>query len=84
MLIMLIKLLRLIMMIMMIILIMLIMSKISVITFINSQAAYASYLPFPLPLPSQINPDHRLSSINTLRLKAKEQMEIFKESCFNR
>lgn len=29
-------------------------------------------------------PDHRLSSINTLRLKAKEQMEIFKENCFNR
>lgn len=28
--------------------------------------------------------DHRLSSINTLRLKAKEQMEIFKENCFNR
>ena len=43
-----------------------------------------SPLPFPLPLTSQIPSDHRLSSINTLRLKAKEQMEIFKESCFNR
>ena len=29
-------------------------------------------------------PEHRLNSITTLRLKAKEQMEIFKESCFNR
>ena len=29
-------------------------------------------------------PEHRINSITTLRLKAKEQMEIFKESCFNR
>ena len=38
-------------------------------------------LPF---IPGVVPADHRLSSINTLRLKAKEQMEIFKENCFNR
>ena len=37
-------------------------------------------LPF---LGGMMSPDHRLNSINNLRLKAKEQMEIFKESCFN-
>jgi len=37
-----------------------------------------------LPFLGGMMPDHRLSSINTLRLKAKEQMEIFKENCFNR
>ena len=37
-----------------------------------------------VPFLGGMMPDHRLSSINTLRLKAKEQMEIFKENCFNR
>ena len=32
----------------------------------------------------QCMPGHDHRSITTLRLKAKEQMEIFKESCFNR
>ena len=30
------------------------------------------------------SPDPRLSSINSLRLRAKEQMEILKENCFSR
>ena len=37
-------------------------------------------LPF---LGGLMSPDHRLHSINNLRLRAKEQMEIFKDSCFN-
>ena len=37
-----------------------------------------SSLPFPF------SADHRLSSINALRLKAKEQIELFKENAFAR
>ena len=37
-----------------------------------------------LPFLAGAGAEHRLSSINTLRLKAKEQMDIFKENCFNR
>ena len=47
-------------------------------------ASLAGGCPPNLPFFSGIMPEHRLNSITTLRLKAKEQMEIFKESCFNR
>ena len=47
-------------------------------------ASLAGGCPPNLPFFSGMMPEHRLNSITTLRLKAKEQMEIFKESCFNR
>ena len=47
-------------------------------------ASLAGNCPPNLPFFGGLMPGHDHRSITTLRLKAKEQMEIFKESCFNR